>query len=645
MHKVSKAADKGAQVEQQLACLMFLSLTFSLLSESIMQCLVAEIHLFECVIACTKIAACMQAVLPATCLQLLGLPQHVRHKLDMQLLQSHLLQIAARPPLSHPSSTLFAPHDSFAKCNTGTSIHLRPVAGCFSLFSGQTGPEGRPLLNPNQFPLDGPTPPPIPAAERPPNQTLPAQRCSIPPSRTPHQKGALDLCVGDAVSLAIEVHSAMPDAVQLEDVTLTLALLQEVTIAYSPKSATSSRTDFSQTASSAKQRTTDSPLATGSARSRSGDLAAAAAEDADVITQWQETEELACLLCAAHPSGSLAGSDPKAGPHRGVSSDTAMLQPGINTLSFRVVPLKPGLYTLKHMQASLGSLSLHIPVILKEPNALSQQSQAAAQQPPMAASDAASTRAAALGTVLSTGEIQQESVILNVHSCRQRLAVCAAALRGTLVAGHPQWLAIAVVPMHDALSEASIHLGLGHRALSGTDQTAAASSSVAALGGSGSSTSMGYTPQEDGPHPPHGPGLHILHPDRAVIAPLLMPGHPSETGATSAPLPTQPSGGPASLAPQRLASLQRQPTWTPLPQDTPAAGVSGEEALGEATLRYDAGTEASVSGSSWVSMEASQGPNLPAWAATRPSLLWLWVQPGMLPCSESQHSLPSIPRQ
>ena len=517
-------------------------------------------------------------------------------------------------------------------------MYLRPVAGCFSLFSGQTGPEGRPLLNPNQFPPDWPTPPPNPAAEHPLSQSPLAQQSSRPPSSTPHQKGALDICVGDAVSLTIEVHSAMPSAVQLEDVTLTLSLLQEVTIAYSPKSATSSRTDVSQTASSAKQRTTDSPLATGSARSRSGDLAAATAEDADVITQWQETEELRCLLSVptAHSCGSQAGTDLEAGPHRSVSRDTAMLQPGLNALSFRVVPLKPGLYTLEHMQASLGSLSLHIPVIPTEPNALSQRSQAAAQQPsnpPVAASDAASTRAAALGTVLNTGEIQQESVVLNVHSCRQRLAVSAAALRGTLVAGQPQWLAIAVVPMHDTLSEASIHVGLGHRGSSGTDQ-AAASSSLAISGSRGSSASMGYTPQEDGGHPPHGPGLDILHPDRALIAPLQVPGHPSEPGTTtSVPPPTQPSGG-AAMTPQRLASLQRQPTWTPLPQNMPAAGVSGEDAVGDAPLRYDAGAEASVSYSNWVSMDASQGPNLPAWAATRPSLLWLWVQPGMLPCCE-----------
>lgn len=45
--------------------------------------------------------------------------------------------------------------------------------------------------------------------------------------------------------------------------------------------------------------------------------------------------------------------------------------------------------------------------------------------------------------------------------------------------------------------------------------------------------------------------------------------------------------------------------------------------------RRDAGGEASTSGSTWVSLEHHQGSNMPPWAATRPALLWLWVQPGM----------------
>ena len=68
---------------------------------------------------------------------------------------------------------------------------------------------------------------------------------------------------------------------------------------------------------------------------------------------------------------------------------------------------------------------------------------------------------------------------------------------------------------------------------------------------------------------------------------------------------------------------------TPFPEEAALAGSAHAEASGELELlRRDAGAEASVSGSSWVSMEGSQGPNLPAWAATRPSLLWVWVRPG-----------------
>ena len=570
-------------------------------------------------------------MLPATCLQLLGLPHHVRRKLDTDRIQADLLQIAAQPSFKHPASTLFAPQNPFAQCHAGSAVCLRPVEGCFSLFSGQTGPDGQPLLNPNQFPPDHIPSDPTQGAERPLNQTLPGHQPSTQPHATTPQKGALDICVGDAINLSVQVHCALPQAVELGGVALTLALLQEVTVASSPKSATSSKADFSRTSSSLKQRLTDSPHAPGSTTPRSGDLAPAA-DDADVTTQWQETEELACSLCApaAHSPWSCRGMPNESVPDSSSQGDTVTLRPGLNTITFRVLPLKRGLYTLKHMQGSLSALSVHIPVILKEPNALALHSQAAAERAPnpsIAGADIPSAQAALLGTVLSTGEVQQETVVLNVHSCRQRLAISAAALRGTLVAGQPQWLAVAVMPLHDALHEACIHVGVSSRASTGEDQ-AAVSSSV-----EGRSPGPSYTPHEDGSHPSHSPGLDILHADRAVIAPLQVASH-SPTDSASAVPSVRSSGKETSRAPQQPTSLQSQQTQTPFPGDVP--GGSGEHPTTDSPLRYDAGAEASVSGSSsWVSMEGSQGPNLPAWAATHPSLLWLWVQPGKVHCRSS----------
>ena len=573
-------------------------------------------------------------MVPGTCLQLLGLPKHVRHKLDLSQFQADLLHLAAQPPKSHPSATLFGPQEAFTMCDTARALYVQPMETGCSMFFGQTGPEGQPVLNPSQLASDFTSSQSAQMSDPPLNQTLPGQHGGSQPAGASQQRGALDICVGDAVSLTVELHSALPQAVKLEGMTLTLALLQEVTIAYSPKSATSSKADFSRTASSIKQRATDSPTAPGSARSRSGDLAAALAEDADVTTQWQETEELACSLTQAHLGqdatdvdvGSMQSS-------RGSQSDcskapsTAMVQPGINRLTFRALPLKRGLYTLKHVDASLGCLSLHIPVLLTP---LSELSLPASSEPlaarSIAGSEATGSGAAALGSVLNTGEIQQETVVLNVHSCRQRVAVSAAALRGALVAGQPQWLAMAIVPLHDSLHDACIHVGMVSNARPGSDQ-AAGSAALSASLGSRSNTASTSSPPDDA-SPTHLPGLDILHPDRAIVAPLR-----------SDPLPQsgRPSRGQADeggrVAPDSTAGVHAKPLQTELPQEQVTVNTQRpeqESETGTSELRYDAGPEASVSGSSWVSLESSQGPNLPPWAATQPSLLWVWVQPGRL---------------
>lgn len=577
----------------------------------------------------------VQVALHTTCFQLLGLPQDTWHSIPREQIQAELLEGADKASLAAKSKTL---QHSLATCHTSTALFVSPVTDRCSLFSGQTTPEGLPILASAQPNF---TPPAIQlnqsnGSARPLNQTLPKQH-SLRHS-TSHHSGALDVCVGDAVDLTVEVHCSLPRAVSLKDLTLTLGLLQEVTVAYSPKSAGSSRTEFSRTTSSlrrAKAATTDSPTAIGIARTQSGDLASAvtaAADDTDVTTQWQETEELLCQLAQTGNSGLTRATDVSNSHDQQLegmqaSSGAAVLQPGSNQLVFSAHPLKRGLYCLKHMSASLHQLSLHIPAVPRQAlHSFDIQQRSPGQDPPNS-----QATAAVLGTVFNTGQLQQHTVVMNTHSCRQRVAISAAALKSALVAGQPQWLAIAVLPMHDALQEACIHVGVpsqhAHalRANSGNP--------MAASLGSRSSTASSLSRSLDAAHSAHS--FDILDPERGIATPLAseaiaastQPGPNSMTGKLMAPQ-AQSSSLAASAEPHQAA-------FTALPDDEPSSseaqtGASGQADDGEdmGQRRRDAGAEASTSGSTWVSLEHSHGPNMPRWAASHPSLLWLWAQPG-----------------
>ena len=453
----------------------------------------------------------------------------------------------------------------------------------------------------------------------------------------------MDICVGDAVELVVEVHSSLPQAIPLKDLSLTLALLQDVTVAYSPKSATSSsRTDFSRTNSSLRRQKAadgESPTATGIVRTQSGDLgsavtAAAAGEDADVVTQWQETEELLCSLARAKGSSqdeaSHISTDAQQLETVQITAGTAVLQPGVQRLVFRAHPLKRGLYSLKHMTASLHQLALHIPALPRQaPHALDTQRHSVQQHTAIhpVTPDPLSANPPVLGTVANTGLLQQQTVVLNAHSCRQRVAVSAAALKGALIAGQPQWLAIAVMPLHDSLREACIHVGLSHQSRHGISS---GNNPLAASLGSRSSTASSVSHSlEDSTTAGHS--LEFLHPDRAVAAPL-----PSKALAT----PPHPSRSTPSLTPNTHthsppSTKASSAAFTPLPEQEPSSSRSqadaDEEMQSSMRERRDGGSQASTSGSSWVSLEHNHGSNMPAWAATQPSLLWLWVQPGR-PC-------------
>lgn len=48
-------------------------------------------------------------------------------------------------------------------------------------------------------------------------------------------------------------------------------------------------------------------------------------------------------------------------------------------------------------------------------------------------------------------------MLLNAHASQPRLRLTAAAQRGRLVAGHLNWLGLALQPLHDALLDLRVH--------------------------------------------------------------------------------------------------------------------------------------------------------------------------------------------
>ena len=48
-------------------------------------------------------------------------------------------------------------------------------------------------------------------------------------------------------------------------------------------------------------------------------------------------------------------------------------------------------------------------------------------------------------------------MLLNAHACQPRLRLTAAAHKGRLIAGHPNWLGLALQPLHDDLLDLRVH--------------------------------------------------------------------------------------------------------------------------------------------------------------------------------------------
>ena len=209
-----------------------------------------------------------------------------------------------------------------------------------------------------------------------------------------------------------------------------------------------------------------------------------------------------------------------------------MLQPGPNRLAFQVTVLRQGLYSLKHVLARLGRLSLRLRValpddegppvellttppltsVLSETRALAQAvigdvdaagssaqdkchtlmpnsplcrripAQTAGSswlitsehRPPLCPSESPdwsqplfSHVHLGIHTTYGTwqrltnaaraGHLREEPVLLNAHACQPRLRLAAIAQKGRLVAGHQNWLGLALQPLHDELLGLRVH--------------------------------------------------------------------------------------------------------------------------------------------------------------------------------------------
>ncbi len=188
----------------------------------------------------------VQVALAYTCIQLLSLPAGSLPQRTKETVQAELLRAAAVGGPVHLSAVL---QDTSAPAEFALALgmlQLRPPAGHYSKFAGLVGEDGLPTLLPSHPICPGKS-----------NSTSaagsqaglaagaaelggPAVSGSVHPSAVKWKgspPGALQVCVGDAVEVVVEVHSALPQPVALGSVRLVLALLQDVAVAYSPKAA------------------------------------------------------------------------------------------------------------------------------------------------------------------------------------------------------------------------------------------------------------------------------------------------------------------------------------------------------------------------------------------------------------------------
>ncbi|KAK9821758.1 hypothetical protein WJX81_004662 [Elliptochloris bilobata] len=232
-------------------------------------------------------AAC-PAELPQLCLRMLALPLAAAPQLPRAELQAHLLaaaleQAAPTGQQAAGGASLLGPPPGDGCLDAGQALWAEPVR--FSQFYGQTDAAGAPVLAPGRS-WDSETG----------NPQRGGRTCAT-------------ACVGDVVTVEVDVMSRLPDALPLAGACLRLALLQELSVALTPR--------------------------------ESGELGgtAAAGEGARFGTRWTETEEVACLLVKC-------------------AGERTLLRPGRTRLTFHATLLKRGLYVAQRLRADLGALSL-----------------------------------------------------------------------------------------------------------------------------------------------------------------------------------------------------------------------------------------------------------------------------------------------
>lgn len=190
------------------------------------------------------------------------------------------------------------------------------------------------------------------------------------------------------------------------------------------------------------------PLSTGTgAASGSQALAAPAirmhsfAEEADepqYVSEWQETEELHCVLAHCEPLPGV-GTFPEGNVAPGVATSLkgrpviapVELQPGVSQLTFLAAPVKRGVYKPVRITGLLGQLPVSLKVSL----------------PPDLDGTAAN----------GTATAHEDAVVLQVEGPAPRVSLAAVAAGGAcLVAGQRQWLGFHVTPGRDTLESSSL---------------------------------------------------------------------------------------------------------------------------------------------------------------------------------------------
>jgi hypothetical protein len=315
-------------------------------------------HMLPLLIACQRLAG-DAALLPHSCLQLLGLPPGAAADGDRRAALEELL--ASLGAAAEPEG---------ARLDALPALAVAPARGRWSNFYGsEAGPDSAPVL----------APPARPAAR--------GSKGSV----SSNARGAALVNAGDALQVEVEVFSNLPAPVVLARPALVLARYAKAPSWPPPGGGAAAAAPAAAAAAAAGML---SPLAgaggglvgnaarlaaaarRGSMGGAAGAAAAAALAGGDggsatasgdsmggPAAAWVECEELVCTrLVAAEPlplprrdgsdgDGSGGGGSRVEGRGAGAA---LRLAPGLTRVVFEAAPSREGLYALKHLRAALG---------------------------------------------------------------------------------------------------------------------------------------------------------------------------------------------------------------------------------------------------------------------------------------------------